>query len=881
VVAKYNNKNVGTNKAVTVTSHTLTGNDAGNYEVTAFSPVTANITAKQLTVSSFTASDKVYDGTTSATVSNVTFVGLVGSDTVTLGGTASFADKNVGTDKTVTIASPSLAGSDAANYTLSGGVGTATADITAKTLTPVYTASNKPFDGNTNATATLASDDRVSGDILTINYGTATFADSSIGTNKNVTISGISVTGTDAGNYTYSTSQVVQASITNNAPVVTASSGTTPYLLTNAPTIIDGSIVVQDFESSYGIANSDSSLASLNGGWLKVNFAASIDAGDFLWISEQGTGAGEIGLSGTDVTYGGTVIGTVSGNGSSELRIDLNASANVVSLQALARRIAFENYDPSASTDTRTVQFQVNDGTTSSNIATKGVFISAGNEAPVVTLSSGSTNYTEGTAAVSVDSGLTIVDPDQANFAGGQLTVSLEGSAQASDVLGIASSSTVGEINVSGTSVRIVTSSGFTEIGTITSGADGSANDVVISLNSEATLARTQLLARAITFSNTSNNPNVTPRGVTFTLNDGDSVNGTSVPVTKTVTVTPVNNVPTITLSGFAPTFTEPTGVTQDSSGPLASQALPVSALVDSGVTVSDPDSTNFSGGSIRVSNPNNNNADRFGIRQTTNISLSSGTLSGGNYNAAVNANVLFGGIVIGTIATSNASALQINFTAEATVERVSELMQAITFRNTGDLPGTSRVVTFQVADNFVITNATNPTPVTKTITIVSTNDAPRMTGTTTSLALVRNAASGTAPIGTSPSAFVDPFDTLNNIPTTMNGGTLTLAGPNLSVGYALTVDGTSNNITVAGSTISHSGTAFATFSGGSGSSLVIVFNAEANATRINALLRQLRIRALTGSNNGNLTVTLDEAMEGSTSVAKSVTLTRAVTVSG
>jgi len=308
VVAKYNNKNVGTNKAVTVTSHTLTGNDAGNYEVTAFSPVTANITAKQLTVSSFTASDKVYDGTTSATVSNVTFVGLVGSDTVTLGGTASFADKNVGTDKTVTIASPSLAGSDAANYTLSGGVGTATADITAKTLTPVYTASNKPFDGNTNATATLASDDRVSGDILTINYGTATFADSSIGVNKNVTISGISVTGTDAGNYTYSTSQVVQASITNNAPVVTASSGTTPYLLTNAPTVIDGSIVVQDFESSYGIANSDSSLASLNGGWLKVNFAASIDAGDFLWISEQGTGAGEIGLSGTDVTYGGTVI---------------------------------------------------------------------------------------------------------------------------------------------------------------------------------------------------------------------------------------------------------------------------------------------------------------------------------------------------------------------------------------------------------------------------------------------------------------------------------------------------------------------------------------------------------------------------------------------
>ena len=873
VVAKYNNKNVGNNKTVTITSHTLTGADAGNYEVTAFSPQTANITAKTVTVTSFTASNKVYDGTVSATVSDVTFVGLVSGDTVTLGGTAQFSDKNVADGKTVSITSPALAGADAANYTLSGGVGTATANITVKTLTPVYTASNKPFDGNDSATVTLASDDRVLGDVLTIGNTSATFADASIGVNKNVTISGISVTGTDADNYVLnSTTQVVQASITNNAPVVTASSGTTPYLLTNPPTIIDGSIVVQDIESAFGIANSDSSLASLNNGWLEVSFASVVDAGDYLWISEQGSGPGQIGLSGTDVTYGGTVIGTVSGNGSSLLRVTLNAAANVESLQALALRIAFENYDLSASTDTRTVQFQVNDGTISSNIATKGVFISAGNEAPVVTLSTGSTNYTEGAAAVSVDSGLTIADQDQANFAGGQLTVSLEASGQADDVLGIASSLAVGAINVLGSSVRVVTASGFTEIGTITSGADGSASDVLISLNSEATVARTQLLARAITFSNTSSNPNTTPRGVAFTLNDGDSLNGTSVPVTKTVTVTAENNAPTITLSSFSPTFTEPTGVTTDT------QALPASALIDSGVSISDPDSTNFGGGTLRISNSNSNNADRIGIRQTSNITLSSGTLSSGNYNAVAGANVLFGGTVIGSITTSNQNLLLISLNAEATPARVTELLQAVTFRNTGDLPGTSRVVTFQVTDNASGTSAA----VTKTVTVVSTNDAPRMTGTTTSLGLVRNAAAGTAPIGTSPTSFVDPFDTTNNVPTNMSGGTLTLSGPNSSANYEMTVLGGGNNITVEGSTILHSGTAFGTFSGGTGSTaLVITFNSEANATRISALQRQLRIRALTGSANGSLTLTLDEAMEGATSVAKSVTLTRAVTVSG
>jgi len=306
---------------------------------------------------------------------------------------------------------------------------------------------------------------------------------------------------------------------------------------------------------------------------------------------------------------------------------------------------------------------------------------------------------------------------------------------------------------------------------------------------------------------------------------------------------------------------------------------LPASALIDSGVSFSDPDSTNFGGGSLRISNPNSNNVDRIGIRQTSNITLSSGTLSGGNYSAGAGANVLFGGTVIGSITTSNQNFLLISLNAEATPARVTELLQAATFRNTGDLPGTSRVLTFQVTDNASGTSAT----VTKTVTVVSTNDAPRMSATLTpALALNRTASDGSAPLAGSPTSFVDPFDTTNNVPTTMSGCTLTLSSPNSSANYEMTVLGGGNNITVEGSTILHSGTAFGTFSGGTGSTaLVITFNSDANATRINALLRQLRIRALTGSANGSMTLTLDEAMEGATSVAKSVTLTRAVTVSG
>ena len=62
----------------------------------------------------FTAANKVYDGNASATILTRTLDGVIGGDDVSLsGGTASFADKNVGNGKTVTGTGFSLAGDDA------------------------------------------------------------------------------------------------------------------------------------------------------------------------------------------------------------------------------------------------------------------------------------------------------------------------------------------------------------------------------------------------------------------------------------------------------------------------------------------------------------------------------------------------------------------------------------------------------------------------------------------------------------------------------------------------------------------------------------------------------------------------------------------------
>ena len=127
---------------------------------------------------------------------------MLAGDTVTVsGGTANFANKNVGTGKPVTATGFALGGADGGNYMLSPNSATATASITPRTLTVTATGIDKVYNGTTTATVTL-SDNRVAGDVLTVVYASASFADPNAGNNKPVSVSGIAITGgADQGNY--------------------------------------------------------------------------------------------------------------------------------------------------------------------------------------------------------------------------------------------------------------------------------------------------------------------------------------------------------------------------------------------------------------------------------------------------------------------------------------------------------------------------------------------------------------------------------------------------------------------------------------------------------------------------------------------------------
>jgi len=196
-------KNVGTSKTVTIT-FSLTGTGASNYKLeTTTTTASAEITTKALSLSNISVGNKVYDGNTNAAGVSASLNGKVSGDVVNIVSSASFADKNVGTSKTVSI-NFSLNGADSSNYSLETTTTNGSAEITQKALTIFgTTVGDKVYDGNTTAVVTVGSvSGTVAGDVVTVT-ASAKFNDAAAGTNKPVEVT-YALTGADAGNYTAS-----------------------------------------------------------------------------------------------------------------------------------------------------------------------------------------------------------------------------------------------------------------------------------------------------------------------------------------------------------------------------------------------------------------------------------------------------------------------------------------------------------------------------------------------------------------------------------------------------------------------------------------------------------------------------------------------------
>lgn len=222
----FNNKNIGVGKPVTVYGYSISGNDATKY--TFPNPVLyADITPILLTISGLVAENKEYDATTAAIVNGTAQLnGVLGAEVVSLfieNASADFNYKNVGINKQVFLSGYSLDGNDKANYTLDLNSGLM-ADITPKALLVTgIVAENKEYDGTTSAFFSGGTLDGVIGeDQVAIASITGEFASANAGTDIEVTVTSITLGGSDGGNYTVSYLPTgLTADILKATPIIT------------------------------------------------------------------------------------------------------------------------------------------------------------------------------------------------------------------------------------------------------------------------------------------------------------------------------------------------------------------------------------------------------------------------------------------------------------------------------------------------------------------------------------------------------------------------------------------------------------------------------------------------------------------------------------
>jgi VCBS repeat-containing protein len=117
----------------------------------------------------------------------------------------------------------------------------------------------------------------------------------------------------------------------NSVPTLTGLTTPVAFLentVNAAPQIIDGDVTFTDPDNNF------------DGGRLTV---AGLLAQDTVAIRNQGTGTGEIGVSGSNVSFGGSVIGSFAGGAGSTLTVTFNAAATAAGIEALIENLTYAN----------------------------------------------------------------------------------------------------------------------------------------------------------------------------------------------------------------------------------------------------------------------------------------------------------------------------------------------------------------------------------------------------------------------------------------------------------------------------------------------------------------------------------------------------------
>jgi hypothetical protein len=228
--AKYDTRNVGTNKTVTITDVTLSGAGAGNYTI----PDVATNSTWSITKLdyndvplefSFDDQEKVFDGTTSVkkdgveTIPSITISGFLAGDSFSAtASSAAYDTPEAGSGKTVTLSGITYTNNATDNYDLPTELTNSNslilklsiddlggASMTIADQTKVYDGTTDVKDGSGNGYIPQVNfSGLITGftDVTAVGNSTS-YDDKNVGANKSVTVEGLTFGGTDAANYDF------------------------------------------------------------------------------------------------------------------------------------------------------------------------------------------------------------------------------------------------------------------------------------------------------------------------------------------------------------------------------------------------------------------------------------------------------------------------------------------------------------------------------------------------------------------------------------------------------------------------------------------------------------------------------------------------------
>lgn len=376
--------------------------------------------------------------------------------------------------------------------------------------------------------------------------------------------------------------------------------------------------------------------------------------------------------------------------------LTLSGTASLSTYQTALRSVSYFNNSESPSTSSRTISVSVSDGASvnpSSASVSRGIDLTSVRDAPALQTSTTSLSYMENSGGLIVDSGLQLSDADSATLQSATVRIT-DGYVVGRDQL------------------VFVDQNGITGNWTASTGT--------LTLTGSASLADYQSALRSVFYRHTSDNPGSADRVVTFTVNDGDQ---DSLTRTRTIGVVATDDAPSLSTSSDA----------------LIHEENAAPSPVDPNLSLSDPDNTQLSSATIRISS---------GYVQGEDVLI---------YTAAT-----------GITGTWDADQGLLSLSGLATVEDYQLALRSVTYQNLSEAPSDQpRALAFQVSDGELLSSVG-----TRALTVLPHNDAPVITSGISPLSYTENGA---------PLLITGTALTLSDVDSpTLNGAVLTLGS-----GYA------------------------------------------------------------------------------------------------